>query len=200
MNIKIFKQDIPLTVLARLKTSRSVGWDIETDGLEWQTKKILLCQVASGTNVYLVRIENLAPKNLIHLLENQGVEKVFHHAPFDLKFMVGQWNARPANIACTKIASKILGGEFHSLKYLLSSHLGVEISKEQRLSDWSIDNMTSAQIEYAANDAVYLVRLLRVLRRQLRQRKLIHLSKACFDFLPTYVALEVRNFKDVFSY
>ena len=30
------------------------------------------------------------------------MEKAFHHAPFDLRFMVHAWGVQPASIRCTK--------------------------------------------------------------------------------------------------
>ena len=40
---------------------------------------------------------------MLALLATPSVRKVFHHAPFDLRFLTGRWRATPRNVACTKV-------------------------------------------------------------------------------------------------
>jgi len=128
--------------------------------------------------------------------------KVFHHAPFDLRFLTGRWGATPRNVACTKVASKLLdkGDVDHSLKALLLRHLGVRIDKDERLSDWSADTLTESQVRYAANDVRFLIPLLACLQQGLEAAGRWNLALACFLHLPTRAALEVGSFGDVFAY
>jgi ribonuclease D len=123
---------------------------------------------------------------------------------FDLRFMVAHWQVRPLHISCTKVASKLLWpgkpGASHTLKVLLAEQLGVAISKEQRLSNWSASQLSSAQIAYASADVEHLLPLLDRLERQLEIAGLRDDFTACLAFLPIKVRLDLGNWPDVFGY
>jgi ribonuclease D len=130
------------------------------------------------------------------------VVKVFHHAMFDLRFMVSHWSARPANVACTKNASKLLDPQEsdHTLKGILNRHLGVHIEKGQRLSDWTAGQLSSAQVAYAAGDVGHLIELLSRLRAKLDAAGLGDLLAGCFAHIPTRVQLDLRRYPDIYTY
>jgi ribonuclease D len=145
------------------------------------------------------------PPRLATLLEDPMVEKVFHHAPFDLRFMVHAWGARPTSIRCTKVASKLLEpkapNEAHSLQQLVARHLGVSLEKGPvRTSDWSAPNLTPEQLEYASGDVAYLPALLDVLSGALLAAGLSQLYDDCCAFLPSRTLLELGGYPDVFAY
>jgi ribonuclease D len=190
----------------RLATSaESIGWDIETSGLDWRSDSIGTCQLAVGDRVFIViPYANVAPSRLCHLLQNPKVRKVFHHAAFDLRFMVHHWAAKPANIACTKIAAKILEPGLeradYSLKPVLRRYLSVDISKDQQLSDWLASSLTEDQLNYAASDVAYLVQLCDQLRNLCRAANLENELLESWNYLPTRVTLDLRGTGDVFIY
>ena len=137
-----------------------------------------------------------SPSGCMALLGNPGVEKVFHHAPFDLRFMVHAWGSRPATVRCTKVASKLLEprgpNDAHSLQQLVFRYLGVSLTKgEVRTSDWSAPRLSAAQLEYAAGDVLYLLELLDALQKQLEGAGLAELYDACCAFLPARVILDL---------
>jgi ribonuclease D len=142
---------------------------------------------------------------LISLLEDRDVPKVFHHAPFDLRFMMHQWSAKPASIRCTKVASKLIDpsapNETHSLQNLLGHYVGVGLNKGSvRTSDWTASQLSQEQIEYAAADVLYLPTLLRSLTERLEHLGLDRLYDKCCEFLPTRALLELGEYPDVFAY
>ncbi len=144
-------RDIDESLLTRFRGSRYVAWDIETSGLEWSTDRIGTCQLhADGVGTVIVKSDGSAPDLLASLLGDPGVIKVFHHAPFDLRFMSSQWKVAPASVVCTKIASKLLcphvPSEAHSLQNLLRVRLDVEISKAERTSNWLAPDLTPEQL------------------------------------------------------
>jgi ribonuclease D len=182
-----------------------IAWDIETSGLDPRTDRIGTAQLhAPEVGTVIVQIGAAVPQRLCRLLADPTVCKVFHHAMFDLRFMVKQWDARLARIACTKIASKLLAPQLanncHSLQSLLASHLGVEISKDQRLTDWLAPELTPAQLAYASRDVTYLIPLLSELEQRLDEAALVGVYQACVEFLPTRVRLELGDWPDVFAY
>ena len=64
----------------------------------------------------------------------------------------------PAPVYCTKIASRLTRTytDKHGLKDLTREVLGIEVSKQQQLSDWGADTLTDAQVAYAASDVLHL--------------------------------------------
>ena len=145
------------------------------------------------------------PSALARLIEDSTVEKVFHHAPFDLRFMVSAWQVSPAAIRDTKVASKILDpaapNETHSLQQLVGRYLGVSLPKGAvRVSNWSAPELTDEQVRYAAGDVAHLLRLLDAMEEALRASGRAKLYDSCCAFLPARVTLELGGFPDVFAY
>jgi ribonuclease D len=205
ITIQRHRTDIPDSYLKNALSSGVVAWDIETSGLDWRTNEIGTCQLytPSDSVAVIVQTNRNIPKRLGLLLSSGSVRKVFHHAMFDLRFMAHHWKVSPRNIACTKIASKLLdpsGGGEHSLLPLLRNHLGIEIDKGQQRSNWLSKKLTEAQLSYAVNDVIYLVPLLTMLEKDLDSRGLLGLARACFDHIPTRVQLDLLGYSDVYNY
>jgi len=180
-----------------------IGWDIETTGLDWQVATICTCQLSIGAEkIIIVKTNEHRPGNLCNLLQNSQIKKVFHHATFDLRFMAYKWEANALNVACTKIASKLLypKRKDHSLKSLLKEYFGICIDKNERMSNWLSDELTTEQVSYAARDVMYLIPLLMELEKKLKTKKLLDLSKACFEHIPTRVQLDINKYGDVYQY
>lgn len=198
--------DLPVEMSAAFAGAQRVAWDVETTGLDWHHDRLATCQLfAEGVGVVVVRLGNKKPARLIALLENPAVEKVFHHDPFDLRFMVHAWAVRPASIRCTKVASKLLEpkmpNEAHTLQQLVLRHLSTVLVKGPvRTSDWSVADLTQEQLTYAAGDVLHLPDLLDVLRDALQRAGLTRLYDDCCAFLPARALLDVGGYPDVFAY
>lgn len=206
-HLELVRRDLTDEAFAALSRADRVAWDIETSGLDWATDQIGTCQLYSvDTGTIVVQLHGHAvPLRLSKLLADPGVVKVFHHAPFDLRFMSAHWGVEPVNVACTKVASRLLNKDadsrMHSLQFLLGTVLGVELEKgAERVSDWSADHLSEAQIAYAARDVVYLLPLLENLEKDLLNQGLHDVYRKCLDFLPTRVRLETGAWPDVFAY
>lgn len=199
-----FQGDIDDATLAAIRQAGAVAWDIETTGLDWETEQIATVQLSWGHGGFaLVKAELWTPGNLRALLEDRTLAKTFHHAMFDLRFMAHSWQVTPANISCTKIASKILAKgrqKDHSLAALVAEDFGVVLEKSSRLTDWTASVLSEEQIAYALNDVRYLLPLMEKLRCRLQETALESLCFRCFDHIPTRVALDVGRFGDVYEY
>lgn len=150
----------------------------------------------------LIRVNGRAA-NVISLLEDAAICKVFHHATFDLRFLMSQWNASAKNVACTKIAAKLLFPNDlpnQRLQSLTSRFLGITLDKAQQKSDWSATDYAKEQIEYAVNDVQYLPPLYAAMSEALDAAGLLVLARRCFAHIPTRVELELRGFGDVYTY
>lgn len=204
--LHVVREDLPADMADAFARSRRVAWDVETSGLDWRTDRLGTCQLfAEDAGVAIVSLDDGKPERLIALLENPEVEKVFHYAPFDLRFMVHAWQARPASIRCTKVASKLLRpdapNESHSLQQLCLRYLGIVLDKGSvRTSDWLAPTLTAEQLAYAAGDVVHLPALLDALSSELTRAGLGWLYDDCCVFLPSRVTLELGGYPDVFAY
>ncbi len=204
--VQVLRGDLPGELAAAFASSPCIAWDIETSGLDWRKDRLGTCQLfADGVGVAVVSVGDAKPARMAALLEDPDVEKIFHHAPFDLRFMVHAWEVRPSAIRCTKVASKLLEprapNDAHSLQRLVSRYLGVSLDKGQvRTSEWTASCLTSEQVEYAAGDVLHLPALLSAMSKALRDAGLTNLYDACCEFLPARVTLELGDYPDVFAY
>src|SRR5271169_6968767 len=109
---------------------------------------------------YVIRVNGSVPYHLRAIVEDASIRKILHHAMFDLRFLAHHWGVVPANIACTKIASKLAEPhapcEEHSLAPLLRRYLGLELDKSQQTSGWT-GELSAEQVRYAADDVRYLL-------------------------------------------
>ena len=203
MNTTIYKNDLP----DNFEAGRSVAIDTETMGLDTHRDRLCLVQLSIGDgNACLVKIDrnqDRAP-NLEGLLCNRDVLKIFHFARFDLAAMLSAFGTMAEPVYCTKIASKLARTytDQHGLKVLAREVLGLELTKEQQSTDWGSDQLTEAQVEYAANDVLHLHQIRAVLDLILVREGRMELAQACFDFLPARARLDVAGWsgKDIFAH
>ncbi len=200
-----FEADVSRAFINAARRHGAVAWDIETSGLDWKSERIGLCQVlVKEEGLSFVKIKkNKRPANLIVLLEDSSVQKIFHHAMFDLRFLCYHWSVKAQNIACTKIASKLLDPEKtqgHTLAALVEKYLSITLDKGSRKSDWLTWGLSPDQLRYAGNDVRYLPDLLQILLVELERRNRLELAKRCFAHIPTQVELEIQGFRDIYAY
>lgn len=203
--VRLVEGDVSPDFEWRVRDCGFVAWDIETSGLDWRSDKIATCQLHTGEDeTEIIQVNGHAPERLRELLTSARITKIFHHAPFDLRFMRYHWGAIPRSVACTKILSKIVHPELdpreHSLKPVLQRYLGVELDKSMQTSDWMKASLSSAQLRYAAKDVQFLPELLDRLMDEARAMGVADLVEATFDYLPTRVETDVLGCGDVFAY
>ena len=109
------------------------------------------------------------------------------------------------NIFDTKIASKIVRTytDSHGLKNLVQEFCNKSLDKRQGSSDWNkdIDDLSDKQLEYAANDVIYLHKIKLELERMLKRENRMELFKNCISFLDTRIELDQNGFKfDIFEH
>ncbi|MFI6625853.1 ribonuclease D [Streptomyces sp. NPDC050528] len=205
-HIDVFRHDLPRSVYESLVASGRVAWDIETNGLDPRESQIGTCQIyCPGVGAFVVtQVAGTVPPVLSRLLSDERVLKVFHHAPFDLSFMAHSWGVAPGNVACTKIAAKLVApsdpAENFSLKYLMARHFNLRLDKSVRFTDWLTESLSESQVEYAVGDVIRLLDLYDLLVSEIAQRGLAGLYDRCVKFLPTHVELRLHGCPDPFKY
>jgi len=203
MTHHVYKQDLP----DGLKLGPVVAIDCEAMGLNPHRDRLCVVQLSDGDGTaHLVQIakgQTEAP-NLCRLLEDPETLKLFHFGRFDIAGLMHTFGATTAPVYCTKIASRLVRTytDRHGLAKLLQEHLGIDISKQQQSSDWGAEELTQAQIEYAASDVLYLHQLKDVLDAMLAREGRSDVAQACFDFLPMRARLDLMGWPetDIFAH
>ncbi|MES2906688.1 MAG: ribonuclease H-like domain-containing protein [Pseudomonadota bacterium] len=202
MTIRLHKHDLP----ADWAAADAVAIDTETLGLNPQRDRLCLVQLSRGDGTAdLVQIaagQKTAP-NLVRVLADPAITKIFHFARFDLAVLFHTFNVLCSPVYCTKIASKLTRtySDKHGLKDLLRELLGVEISKQQQSSDWGADKLSEAQLNYAASDVLYLHQLKAKCDEMLAREDRAAYAKAAYDFLPIRAKLDLLGWEgDLFAH
>lgn len=203
MTIRLHQGDLP----SAAAISPIVAIDTETLGLNPHRDRLCLVQLSFGDGdaelVQIAKGQTSAP-NLVRLLTDPNVLKLFHFGRFDLAILAKTFGVMPAPVYCTKIASKLTRTytDRHGLKDLVRELVGVEISKQQQSSDWGAATLTDAQQAYAASDVLYLHQLKEKLDTMLAREGRTELAQACFDFLPARAQLDIAGWPetDIFSH
>ena len=202
MKINLYNGDLP----DNIKISNSVAFDSETMGLNPKRDKLCLVQLSNGDEIcHLVKIDLIKkkPKNLINVLKNNKIQKIFHFARFDIAVFKHNFKINIKNIYCTKIASKLVRTytDKHGYKDLCNELLNRNISKSEQSSDWGGD-LTKEQQKYAATDVLYLHKIRDKLDKMLIREKRVKLAKACFDFIEHRTDLDISGWaeQDIFKH
>tara|TARA_B100000029_G_scaffold348511_1_gene340913 strand:- start:117 stop:728 length:612 start_codon:yes stop_codon:yes gene_type:complete len=203
MKIKLHKNDLP----NRLSFSKSIAIDTETMGLNPSRDRLCLVQISNGNGVcHLVQIFDplLKPKNLINLLKNKKIQKIFHYARFDVAILKYTYKIKIENIYCTKIASKLTRTftDKHGYKDLCYDLLKKKISKTQQTTDWGSKKLSHAQQKYAATDVLYLHKIKNELDKMLIRENRMKIANACFDFIKIRTDLDLFGWaeQDIFKH
>ena len=196
MDIKLHKNDLP----DDLNLGNLIAVDGEFMGLNIRRDPLCLIQISSGNSdahiIQLDRVNYKAP-NLIDVLQNDKITKIFHYGRADLAFIKYYLKTETNNILDTKIASKLSRSysDNHSLKTLIKEFINVDISKQFQSSDFG-GELTPAQLKYCANDVIYLHKIHEELNKILIRENRFELYKECLKFLKTRVDLDLALFRD----
>ena len=198
MSIHVYKNDLPQGVTF----TGAVAVDTETLGLKPTRDRLCLVQLSQGDGtVHIVQFdgENYEAPNLKAVLSDRNLVKIFHYARFDLAVIAHYLNVHAAPLWCTKIASKLVRTytDRHGLKELCRELIGVEISKQQQSSDWGAQELSEAQLNYAASDVLYLHQLKDKLEMMLDREGRRPMAEACFDFVLIRAAMDMTGFEDI---
>ncbi len=202
MKINLYHGDLPES----FKAASTIALDSETMGLNPKRDKLCLVQISNGDercNLVKIDLSNQKPVNLIQILKNNKVQKIFHYARFDVAVFKYNFKINIKNIYCTKIASKLVRTytDKHGYKDLCSELLGKSISKTEQSSDWG-GELTNEQQKYAATDVLYLHKIKNKLDKMLLREKRDKLAKACFDFIQYRTDLDINGWseQDIFKH
>ena len=196
VDIKLHKDDLP----EDLNLGNSVAIDGEFMGLNIKRDPLCLIQISTGnSDAHIIQLNRKTYKapNLIKLLNDKKIKKLFHYARSDLSFIKHYLKSDVENIQCSKLKSRI-GRTFtdkHGLKDLIKEFLDVDISKQKKNSDFG-GKLSPSQLKYCANDVIYLHRIHEELDKILIRENRMKLYNDCIKFIKTRVDLDLADFKD----
>jgi len=196
IDIKLHKNDLP----EDLDLGNIIAVDGEFMGLNVKRDPLCLIQISSGnSDAHIIQLDrsNYNAPNLIKLLSNKKITKIFHYGRADMAHIKYYLKTETTNILDTKIASKLARSysDSHSLKTLIKEFINIDVSKQFQSSDFGGD-LSPAQLKYCANDVVYLHKIHDELNKILLRENRIGLYNDCLKFLKTRVDLDLALFKD----
>ena len=195
-NIQLYKNDLP----DDLKLGNKIAVDGEFMGLNVRRDPLCLIQISSGTSdAHIIQFdrENYNAPNLVKILEDEKITKIFHYGRADIAHIKYYLKTDTNNVLDTKIASKLARSysDNHSLKTLIKEFLNIDISKQFQNSDFG-GKLSQAQIKYCANDVIYLHKIHDGLNKILERENRLQLYHDCLKFLKIRVNLDLALFKD----
>ena len=195
-NIRLYKGDIP----ENLNLGNRIAVDGEFMGLNVRRDPLCLIQLSSGnSDAHIIQFDrnNYNAPNLVKLLSDEKIAKIFHFSRADLSHIKYYLNTDTNNVLDTKIASKLARSysDNHSLKTLIKEFINIDISKQFQSSDFG-GELSPAQLKYCANDVIYLHKIHEELNKILERENRLELYENCLKFLKTRVDLDLALFKD----
>jgi len=205
-NISFYHNDINNDLYNLYKNSSYLAVDTEAMGLVHGRDRLCLVQITNELNLtscIKIELDTSFSPYLKKLLEDEKIIKIFHYARFDIAALKCNLGINTKNIFCTKIASKLARTytNKHGLKDLINELLGIELDKSSQSSDWgSNEDLTTKQIDYAANDVRYLIKAMHKLKIILKREGRYELAKKCFEAVPIHSELDILRFSNIFDH
>ena len=204
MTVRFHRHDLPNLDNYAVE---AVAIDTETLGLVPRRDRLCVVQLSPGdgtADVVQIAAGQTDAPNLLRLLSDPAVTKIYHYARFDLAVLYNAFGVTQDSVFCTKVASRLTRTytDRHGLKDICLELLGVGLSKVQQSSDWAAETLTQDQLDYAASDVLYLHRLREVLTMRLARDGRTEMAEACFRFLPTRARLDLLGWEeaDIFAH
>lgn len=187
-----------------LRREKVLGFDTETTELDPYKGDLRLVQISTGRNTFVFDIkpfaeprenDGLAP--LRELLADEKIEKVAHNAKFDMKWVRHHLGCEIDGIFDTYLASQLIAAgdseRRHSLADVAQFFTGTELDKSEQISDWSADELTQSQLQYAARDAQVMLPLRDQIAERLKSDSLENVAKLEFDCLMPIAEMELNG-------
>ena len=202
-DIKLHENDLP----ENLNLGPIVACDSEFTGLTPGKDKLCIIQLCSvnSKEVHIVQLnrENYKAPNLIKLLEDNNIKKIFHYARKDLEMIKYYLKVETLNVECSKIQSRIARGysDQHSYKALVKEFIGIDISKQKQSSDWGKKNLDPEQLKYSATDVIHLHKIHEELNKILIRENRMNLYRESLKYLKIRVDLDLALItQDIWSH
>jgi ribonuclease D len=161
---------------AALKWNKCTQIAIDTefdDNNNYYGRHLCLVQIYDKDKIYLIDTVKLEGniKPLLSVLENPNIEKLFHSSSSDLIVIGDVYTCSIKNIQDTALMYRFLfkSNNDIGLQSLVEEKLGIELEKQEQVSDWVKRPLSKSQLIYAATDVIYLFELFEILKKELQE-------------------------------
>ncbi len=160
-----------------IKKSNLIAVDTEFIWRNTYFPSLSLIQISTHNKIFI--FDMYQNNNLIELkkiFESNEIKKIFHSLRSDISVLKSALNVKVLNVFDTQIAESILINNSSiqiGYKDLVKKYLLISISKNETNSDWSKRPLKPNQMEYAANDVRYLIRIMQTQIIKLKKMKLL---------------------------
>ena len=140
-----------------------LGVDTETEGFDFTCKKLIMFQIGDKDRQYVIDTRDVDIEPLREVLESNKIVKVLHNAKFDYKFIKRWAGISMEEMYDTFLAERVINcgkqDYGYSLARCVERYLGLTLDKETRNKFVGLKGQpfTVDQIQYGANDVVYLL-------------------------------------------
>ncbi|MBL6985658.1 MAG: ribonuclease D [Methylobacter sp.] len=146
---------------------------LDTEFLREKTYYPKFCLLQIATPEWVVCVDPIALPSMDILFEalySPSIVKVFHSCRQDLEIFFQLTGKLPEPIFDTQIAAPLLGfQENPGYAMLVSSLLNVNLNKAHTRADWSKRPLIEAEIQYAADDVIYLCKIYQMMLQKLAE-------------------------------
>ena len=201
MKIHKIQGDLTAEITSKIKDYCSI--DCEMQGLKPDRDKLSIVSLTSDDeNVYIIQPnKDYKAPNLVSILENEKILKIFHFARMDVHFLDAYLKANVKNYYCTKLMSRLARTwtQFHGLKDLTDQICKVKLDKKYGSStDWSkgLESISDNELNYAAKDCFYLKKIKDALEKILKRENRFDLFLSTMKGLESRIKLDKAGFKD----
>ena len=134
--------------------------DLESNSMYAYRERVCLIQISTPATDYIVDpLGDFDLGGLRPIVEDPGVEKIFHAAEYDLMLLLRDFGWTLTNLFDTMWAVRILGHDRVGLANVLEHYYGVKLDKKFQRSNWCQRPLKEEALRYAQLDTHYLLRL-----------------------------------------
>ena len=146
---------------------------LDTEFLREKTYYPKFCLLQIATPEWVACVDPIALPNLeilFDVLYDPAIVKVFHSCRQDLEIFFQATGKLPSPIFDTQVAAPLLGFQDNpGYAMLVSSLLSINLNKAHTRADWSKRPLTGAELEYAADDVIYLCQIYQMMVKKLTE-------------------------------
>ena len=154
---------------AVLSTKEAIALDTEFLRVRTFFPRPGLFQVNDGENIALIdplSIDDWAAFSAV--MADANIVKVLHACDEDIELLHHFLNVEVTSVFDTQVAAAFCGYDFcMGYQRLVAAMFDEDIEKGESRSDWMQRPLTAKQVQYAANDVIYLLRMYQRLKQQL---------------------------------
>ncbi len=164
--------DTPAQLAQLCEQIKKESWvALDTEFLREKTYYPKFCLLQIATPEWVACVDPIALPNLdilFDVLYEPAIVKVFHSCRQDLEIFFQATGKLPSPIFDTQIAAPLLGFQDNpGYAMLVSSLLSINLNKAHTRADWSKRPLTEAELEYAADDVIYLCQIYQIMVKKL---------------------------------